>query len=241
MLKSERSALARKLLKATASRPAGGVVNGSGIVDRATAHRASGRAPPPRRVWPWTVSIAVGIVAVGGALYALLPHAVPIQVAVAEPVAGAAVGPSSILDASGYVVARRQATVSSKITGKVVTVGIEEGQRVERDEVIARLDDTNARAGRRAGARRARAGRGESRRGRGRVREREADVPAQRAAARARRHQRADVRHGEGELRRGAHRPRGRRARASRSRKRGSRSPSAISTTPSCARRSPAS
>jgi RND family efflux transporter MFP subunit len=52
----------------------------------------------------------------------------------------------SILDASGYVVARRQATVSSKITGKVAAVLIEEGQRVEAGEVMARLDDTNARA-----------------------------------------------------------------------------------------------
>jgi RND family efflux transporter MFP subunit len=57
-----------------------------------------------------------------------------------------AVGPGSILDASGYVVARRKATVSSKITGKMVEVLIEEGQLVERDEIIARLDDTNARA-----------------------------------------------------------------------------------------------
>jgi RND family efflux transporter MFP subunit len=106
------------------------------------------RAPeqPPRRIWPWTLGVAVGVVAIGGALVAFLPRAVPIQIAVAEPVAGAAVGPSSILDASGYVVARRQATVSSKITGKVVAVAIEEGQRVERDEIIARLDDTNARA-----------------------------------------------------------------------------------------------
>jgi RND family efflux transporter MFP subunit len=53
---------------------------------------------------------------------------------------------ASILDASGYVVARRQATVSSKITGKVVAVLIEEGQRVEAGEVIARLDDANVRA-----------------------------------------------------------------------------------------------
>jgi RND family efflux transporter MFP subunit len=44
------------------------------------------------------------------------------------------------------VVARRQATVSSKITGKVVAVLIEEGQRVEQNEIIARLDDANARA-----------------------------------------------------------------------------------------------
>ena len=62
-----------------------------------------------------------------------------------DPSAAAAPG-ASILDASGYVVARRQATVSSKITGKVVAVLIEEGQRVEAGEVIARLDDTNTRA-----------------------------------------------------------------------------------------------
>ena len=59
----------------------------------------------------------------------------------------AAVTPfASVLDASGYVVARRQATVSAKITGKVVAVLIEEGQRVEAGDVIARLDDANARA-----------------------------------------------------------------------------------------------
>ncbi len=102
---------------------------------------------PRRGAWRWAASIAVGVLVVGAALYVVLPRAVPIQVAVAEPVVGLVAGPSSILDASGYVVARRQATVSSKITGKVVAVAIEEGQRVERDEIIARLDDTNARAG----------------------------------------------------------------------------------------------
>ncbi len=53
---------------------------------------------------------------------------------------------SSVLDASGYVVARRQATVSSKVTGKVVEVLIEEGMRVEKDQVVARLDDTTQQA-----------------------------------------------------------------------------------------------
>lgn len=60
--------------------------------------------------------------------------------------APAAAPAASILDASGYVVARRQATVSAKITGKVAAVLIEEGQRVEAGDVIARLDDANARA-----------------------------------------------------------------------------------------------
>jgi RND family efflux transporter MFP subunit len=53
---------------------------------------------------------------------------------------------SSLLDASGYIVARRRATVSSKVTGKVATVMLEEGQRVEAGEIIATLDDSNWRA-----------------------------------------------------------------------------------------------
>ena len=43
---------------------------------------------------------------------------------------------SSVLDASGYVVARRQATVSSKLTGKVEEVLVEEGMRVEKDQSL---------------------------------------------------------------------------------------------------------
>ncbi len=53
----------------------------------------------------------------------------------------------TVLNASGYVTARRQATVSSKVTGKVVEVLIEEGMEVEEGQVLARLDQTNVRAG----------------------------------------------------------------------------------------------
>lgn len=52
----------------------------------------------------------------------------------------------SVLDASGYVVARRRATVSSKVTGKVVELMIEEGTRVEEGQILARIDDSNLRA-----------------------------------------------------------------------------------------------
>ncbi len=48
-----------------------------------------------------------------------------------------------MLNASGYVTARRQATVSSKVTGKVVEVLIEEGMTVEGGQVLARLDLSN--------------------------------------------------------------------------------------------------
>ncbi len=102
----------------------------------------------PRARWPLWAAVAVVLVAVAGAAaWMLVPRGIPVGVATAATApAEAPVGAGSILDASGYVVARRQATVSAKITGKVVKVAIEEGQRVERDEVIARLDDTNARA-----------------------------------------------------------------------------------------------
>jgi RND family efflux transporter MFP subunit len=52
-------------------------------------------------------------------------------------------GQQTILNASGYVVARRQATVSSKVTGKVTEVLIEEGMLVEEGQVLARLDLSN--------------------------------------------------------------------------------------------------
>jgi RND family efflux transporter MFP subunit len=53
-------------------------------------------------------------------------------------------GNASVLDATGYVVARRMATVSAKITGKVREVLIEEGQRVEAGQVMATLDPIDA-------------------------------------------------------------------------------------------------
>ena len=52
----------------------------------------------------------------------------------------------SVLDATGYVVARRQATVSAKVTGKVEAVLIEEGMVVEKGQLLAQLDDSIPRA-----------------------------------------------------------------------------------------------
>jgi RND family efflux transporter MFP subunit len=54
--------------------------------------------------------------------------------------------PSTVLNASGYVTARRRATVSSKFTGKVTAINIEEGMEVAENQVLARIDDTNLRA-----------------------------------------------------------------------------------------------
>ena len=49
----------------------------------------------------------------------------------------------TVLNASGYVTARRQATVSSKVTAKVLEVLIEEGMEVKEGQILARLDASN--------------------------------------------------------------------------------------------------
>lgn len=97
----------------------------------------------------WATGMAVILIAASAIWYLTRPSGVPITTAVAQIVASGASGNSagpSLLDASGYIVARRRATVSSKVTGKVVKVMLEEGQRVEAGQVIALLDDSNWRA-----------------------------------------------------------------------------------------------
>ena len=97
----------------------------------------------------WATGIVVAIVAASGIWYLLRPTGVIVKAAVAQAATtggSASIGGASLLDASGYIVARRRATVSSKVTGKVVEVRLEEGQRVEAGEVIARLDDSNWKA-----------------------------------------------------------------------------------------------
>src|SRR5262245_33749036 len=103
------------------------------------------------RVLGWT-AVAAACLAVGAGLWLRAEEAAPAIAAAATPAPPTAPDPAapppsaSVLDASGYVVARRQATVSSKITGKLVEVLVEEGQRIAAGQVIARLDNTNATA-----------------------------------------------------------------------------------------------
>ena len=58
----------------------------------------------------------------------------------------AADGQPTVLNASGYVTARLQSTVSSKVTGRIVEVLVEEGMAVTEGQVLARLDDTTERS-----------------------------------------------------------------------------------------------
>lgn len=67
-----------------------------------------------------------------------------ITVAVAEKIADG--GERTVLDASGYVTPRRRATISAKITGQITELRVDEGTRVKKGEILARLDDANIRA-----------------------------------------------------------------------------------------------
>jgi RND family efflux transporter MFP subunit len=105
-------------------------------------------APPPapsrRGLWIG-LGAAAGVLVLAGAGYALWggDDAVEVRTAPVTAIGGGG-NSASVLDATGYVVARRMATVSAKITGKVREVLIEEGQRVEAGQVMATLDPIEA-------------------------------------------------------------------------------------------------
>src|SRR6266403_2134924 len=103
---------------------------------------------PPRARWRRLVVAVVALVVLGaGAWLAWSRISTPaVRTVAARAATPAGGGVGSVLDASGYVTARRQATVSAKITGKVTEVLIEEGMRVREGAVLARLDDTEATA-----------------------------------------------------------------------------------------------
>jgi RND family efflux transporter MFP subunit len=119
----------------------------SALLNQLRIERDSEPAPSGRgRLWLIAVAALLAVVAAAAWIW-LRPSAIPVHVAAAQALSqGATAGAASILDASGYVVARREAAVASKITGKMVELDIEEGDRVRAGQVIARLDDTNIRA-----------------------------------------------------------------------------------------------
>ena len=106
-----------------------------------TRDAAAGRRGGWRSSRRWLV---LGVLALGAvAAIAVLGRKPPVvETALAEAPSGS--GRVAILNASGYVIARRTATVASKVTGRVVEVLTEEGRSVARGEVLARLDSTTA-------------------------------------------------------------------------------------------------
>jgi RND family efflux transporter MFP subunit len=109
---------------------------------------ASARQPAGWRRRGWLVGISILIVAVAGAaiLVAFAPGSQSVHAAVAKRVLAGTRAGATLLEASGYVVALREASVSGKSIYKVEEVLVQEGQPVKAGQVMARLDDSNTRA-----------------------------------------------------------------------------------------------
>src|SRR5687767_10980867 len=104
-------------------------------IDRTPARRSTSSV-----IW---VMVVLLLVAFGGAAvwWMKRPKAPEVRTTIVQrPVSGS---DRTVLNGSGYVTARREATVSSKVTGKVVEVLVEEGMRVEAGQILARLDSSN--------------------------------------------------------------------------------------------------
>jgi RND family efflux transporter MFP subunit len=93
----------------------------------------------------WVVMLVI-LASAGAGAWWWLTRERPLAVETAVVTTRAAGAQAAVLNASGYVTARRRATVSSKITGKVVEVNVEEGMAVKEGQVLARLDDETLRA-----------------------------------------------------------------------------------------------
>lgn len=106
-------------------------------IDRGSASEGGSRR------WVWiSAAVLLLLIASGAFAWLRLPRRAEVRTAPAREKSGPAAG--AVLNASGYVTARRQATVSSKITGKVKDVLVEEGMVIHEGQVLAHLDDVTA-------------------------------------------------------------------------------------------------
>jgi len=106
------------------------------------------REPERRGLGRWIIwtGLMIVLAALGFGGWRWITRERPIEVQATTVTMRPAGTQAAVLNASGYVTARRRATVSSKITGKVVEVNVEEGRRVTKGQVLARLDDSTPRA-----------------------------------------------------------------------------------------------
>jgi RND family efflux transporter MFP subunit len=94
------------------------------------------------RRWLWLILGALALILLAVAASAFHDRKAEVEVASArKPVSG----PAGVLNASGYITPRRRATIAAKITGRVTSVMFDEGTRVSEGQLLATLDDSDAR------------------------------------------------------------------------------------------------
>jgi RND family efflux transporter MFP subunit len=112
----------------------------SGLKIDARQRRDGGR---PR--WPrlFAIGLAAAVIAAAAVVFILWEKTPVVEVASVREDQG---GRPALLNASGYVTPRRRATIAAKITGRVNKIFTDEGMHVQSGQVLATLDDTDARA-----------------------------------------------------------------------------------------------
>jgi RND family efflux transporter MFP subunit len=98
--------------------------------------------PRSGKRWIWIVLAVIVLGLAGAGAFAYRNRKVEVEVATATK---PATGPAGVLNASGYVTPRRRATIAAKITGRVTGVFFDEGTRVTEGQLLATLDDSDAR------------------------------------------------------------------------------------------------
>ena len=118
------------------------------LLDQLRIDRTAGEENAGARRRPWIIGglvLLAALIGAGAWLGLAGGAALTVHTAMAQPIAAGG-GNASVLDATGYVTARREATVSAQITGTVTQLLIEEGDHVKQGQVLARRDDTAKRA-----------------------------------------------------------------------------------------------
>ena len=95
--------------------------------------------------WGWLLLAGIGVVGLGALLAA---RNAPVTVSVSGPTLFKAGERNPLVTASGYLVARTRATLSSKVLGRVSWLGVQEGSRVTKGQVLARLESPDLAASR---------------------------------------------------------------------------------------------
>ena len=104
------------------------------------SHRSGGKTG--KRIAYATAGLGVLVLIAGGA-FAIRTQKPVVEVVTAETAAPG--GTAGILNASGYVTPRNRATIAAKITGRVTGVFFDEGTHVHKGQLLATLDDSDAR------------------------------------------------------------------------------------------------
>jgi HlyD family secretion protein len=95
--------------------------------------------------WGWLILGVIGVAVLGAMLAA---KAAPVPVSVASPSLFKAGERNPLVTASGYLVARTRATLSSKVLGRVSWLGVQEGSHVKQGQILARLESPDLAAAR---------------------------------------------------------------------------------------------